>query len=244
MFDGIFVVGTGRSGTHFVCRSLRGFANAYDPLNGNESTPLLKEIAQAAIAHQSFPQFARNYYLKVNKSRDRASIFIDQHHPNLFFCGELLNIFEKPIFLFPNRPIIQIVASMLNHKGVMAWYEYARRESLPFPNRFLGLNDISQIESEKLNEVCTRRVLAHFAMAKEMQDSGVDLRLINYENLVRNQADEFAKVFSSSELAALGNFTVKEESENSSLTKYRETLSESDIADIQRLINEVASWPT
>ena len=37
----IFVVGTGRSGTHFTARLLNGFENVYDPLNGKEKSKIL-----------------------------------------------------------------------------------------------------------------------------------------------------------------------------------------------------------
>lgn len=47
--DAVFIVGTGRSGTHFTCRSILGFSNAFDPHNGRECLETLRSVAQAAI---------------------------------------------------------------------------------------------------------------------------------------------------------------------------------------------------
>jgi len=62
MLNSIFIVGTGRSGTHFTCRSISGFKNIFDPQTGKENVPVLKQIATSAIHHRSYPQIAKSYY--------------------------------------------------------------------------------------------------------------------------------------------------------------------------------------
>jgi len=87
MLNSIFIVGTGRSGTHFTCRSISGFKNIFDPQTGKENVPVLKQIATSAIHHQSYPQIAKSYYSDIKSNLKNDSIFIDQHHPNIFYCG-------------------------------------------------------------------------------------------------------------------------------------------------------------
>jgi len=244
MLNSIFIVGTGRSGTHFTCRSISGFENIFDPLNGTENVPVLKQIATSAIHHRSYPEAAKSYYSDVKSNLTDRSIFIDQHHPNIFYCPELIKIFSNPIFLFPHRSIVQVVASMLNHQGVLNWYKYARdsvqanskTDAIPFPNQFLGLAEFSQLDDLELHQICALRVISHEKMANRMQESGADLRFINYENLVTNQFSEYSRVFSKSELAALGEFSIVEESSIESLGKYKEVLTDKQISEVFDLV--------
>ncbi len=245
MLNSIFIVGTGRSGTHFTCRSISGFKNIFDPQTGKENVPVLKQIATSAIHHRSYPQIAKSYYSDIKSNLKNDSIFIDQHHPNIFYCPELIKIFSNPIFLFPHRPIIQVVASMINHQGVLNWYKYAKDSmqansktgAIPFPNQFLGLTEFSQLDNLELHQICALRVISHEKMARKMQESDADLRFINYENLVKDQFSEYSKVFSPTELVSLGEFSIVEESSLNSLSKYKEVLTDKQISEILELVN-------
>ena len=236
--DSLFIIGTGRSGTHFTCRSLRGFNNVFEPLNGKENGRLLKNIALSSINHKIFPQSALNYYKKIKNELEVGKIFLDQHHPNIFYITELNKIFSGPIFLYPQRPIVQIVASMLNHQGVLSWFEYAKRKKIspvPIENQFLGIQDPDQLKQLKLHELCALRVIAHQNRAILMKNRGFDVRFLNYENLVKNQLSAFESVFSKNEITSLGNFRVVEESNFSSLRKFEEILSSKEIIEIRNL---------
>jgi hypothetical protein len=244
MLNSIFIVGTGRSGTHFTCRSIGGFKNIYDPLAGKENVPVLKQIATSAIHHRSYPEAVKSYYSEIKSKPINGSIFVDQHHPNIFYCPELIKVFSNPIFLFPHRPIFQVVASMINHQGVLNWYKYAKDSmqsnsktgAIPFPNQFLGLTEFSQLADLELHQICALRVISHEKMAKKAQELGADLRFINYENLVKDQFSEYSNVFTPSELGCLGEFSTVEESSLDSLSKYKEVLTDKQISEIFDLV--------
>lgn len=236
--DSIFIVGTGRSGTHFTCRALHGFQNIYDPLGGNENSDILKDIAIASIHHHEYPISAINYYKKYKKSTLPNKVFLDQHHPNLFFISKLHKLFDAPIFLYPDRPIEQIVASMLKHKGVLRWFDYAkknRKNFIPIENQYLGIQDLCQLHEMKLHELCALRAIAHRNRAYVMKNRGMSIRFINYESLVKDQIKEFKSIFSEKEIDKLGNFNVAELGKTSSLQKFRDVLNEEEIAEIQNL---------
>ena len=244
----IFIVGTGRSGTHFTCRCLHGFTHIFDPLSGKEKGDLLKSIAKAAIHHRAYPNTAVEYYKVIIQKSGAESIFIDQHHPNLFFTGEIVKLFNQPIFLYPDRPLYQIVASMMNHSGVLNWYEYARKSlkqvffgnQVPIPNQFLGVFSHEDLTDLPLHKLCALRSISHRNRANMLIKNGIDLRFINYERLVENQLNEFRRVFSNSELKQMGDFYQAEESERSTVTKFKETLDESQIRDVA-VIEEIFS---
>jgi cadmium resistance protein CadD (predicted permease) len=69
-----------------------------------------------------------------------------------------------------------------------------------------------------------------------MQGLGVDLRFINYENLVKDQFSEYSKVFSPIELVSLGEFSIVEESSLNSLSKYKEVLTDKQISEVLELV--------
>lgn len=243
---GIFIVGTGRSGTHFTVRLLNGFRNTRDPLGGEENLPILMDIAKAAIHHRQPSASTRDYYARLLAEAD--GVVLDQHHPNLFFAEHWARQFDGLVFLYPQRPAYQVVASMLRHTGVLKWYRYAQEwrqrtiNRIPYPNRFLGLDRYSDIRRLPPHLLCAHRVIAHrraFDNAKGRM--GHALRSVDYEALVMDPLAEFTRVFDPSELAALGEFELLETPRPSSLTKFHDVLSEAQVADIQALENELLS---
>lgn len=247
--DAVFVIGTGRSGTHFTCRALAGFENILDPLNGRENRSVLSGIANSAIYHKEYPVDAVEYYSDKKNESFGKNVFLDQHHPNLFFTEDVSSIFLDPIFLYPSRPVVQVVASMLQHKGVLRWYDVARKsfswksfgESIPLPNRFLGVENRQQLFDMELHKLCALRVLAHYQKMKSLSYSNVKFRFISYEGLINDQEEEFGRVFSKAEMRSLGAFNNVEESKVVSLSKYSSVLSAKQIDDIAELEQ---SWMT
>ena len=243
MLDAVFVVGTGRSGTHFTCRALAGFENISDPLNGHENGNVLYKIANSAIYHKEYPIDAVKYYSERKGEYFGKSIFLDQHHPNLFFTEDISRIFLKPVFLYPSRPVVQVVASMLQHKGVLAWYDVARRsfgwknlgKSIPLPNRFLGVENKQQLFDMELHKLCALRVLAHYQKMKSLSYSDINCRFVKYEALISDQEEEFGRVFSKAEMKSLGTFNIVEVGNAVSLNKYSSVLSARQIDDIAEL---------
>ena len=129
---------------------------------------------------------------------------------------------------------------MLNHSGVLNWYEYARKnlrhvffgDHVPIPNQFLGLFSHEDLVGLPPHKLCTLRSVSHRNRAKMLIQNGIDLRFINYEKLIENQHNEFSRVFSNSELKQMGDFNQVEESEKSTITKFKKTLDDSQIRDI------------
>lgn len=238
----VFIVGSGRSGTHFTARAISGFENIDDPHSGNEFSEILYPIAIAAIEHQVYPEKVKSYYNQVkHQFSSTGKVFIDQHHPNLFFVEDLRKIFsDNAVFIYPDRPTVQVVASMFKHPGVLSWYKYALKRrwfkrALPYPNQFLGIRDQSFIDGSNQHLACAYRVIAHKKRMLELVRKYDCCRFVNYENLVMDQESEFQRIFSTDELESLGNFTIKEKPKTESLSKYKDVLSKSQISEIEQL---------
>lgn len=234
----IFIVGTGRSGTHFTTNALSGFSNFYDPLNCREYDNVLYPIAKAAIGHQNYPSFAKGYYEAIKLSIPSGKVFVDQHHPNLFFVNDLVNIFDDVTFLCPRRDILQIVSSMLQHSGVMSWYNYfhanySRNPNLaPFPNKFLGVASFEQLNSLEPHQLCAYRVVAHYKEMRSLTLKYDSCRFFNYSDLVADQYGTFASIFNKDELDSLGKFNPSIKSDPLTLYKYQNHLTNNQIDDI------------
>jgi len=235
--NAIFVVGTGRSGTHFLVRLLAGFEHAHDPFGGRESEAILQDVARAALHHRMPSQETETHY--GDTIRTDGPVLIDQHHPNLFFADHWADTLDDPVFLYPLRPARQIVASMFRHKGVRSWYAYARRrflslsDRLPYPNRFLGTDSYWEVETTPLHMLCTQRILAHHRMVlKQKAALGDRLRIVAYDALVGDPEAEFTRVFTDAERARLGAFTLVETPNPASLDKYLDVLTVEQVAEI------------
>lgn len=237
---GVYVVGTGRSGTHFSVRLMSGFKNARDPLKGRENPVVLQDVALAALHHRLPSKSTERYYRDALS--DGEGVFLDQHHPNLFFVKHWSDILGDIVFLYPQRPTYQVVASMLRHRGVMGWYKYARGlrqrtiNRIPYPNQFLGVEKSADIGKLPSHLLCAHRVIAHrMAFDSTQRNANGALRQLNYEALVDNPINEFSRVFSTDEMAQLGPFTLTEEPKKTSLMKYRDVLSDEQVAEIVAL---------
>lgn len=243
MVQAVFIVGTGRSGTHFTCRALAGFANVTDPLGGNEDHDVLKQIALSALYHRPLPSGVLAYYAARKDALGPGQVLLDQHHPNIFFFDQLSRVFDDLVFLYPSRPVVQVVASMLRHKGVLSWYKVARdglsplsfTRRVPLPNRFLGLRDRTDLDTLPPHLLCALRVLAHNREMARLTASDPRCRTIAYEDLVSDQRAAFEAVFDARERATLGDFEVVEQANPASLDKYREVLSPAQVAEIAAL---------
>lgn len=236
----VFIVGTGRSGTHFTTRLMNGFENIRDPMAGKENNEILRDVARAAIHHRLPSKETENYYRE--RLENRKGIFLDQHHPNLFFVKHWSEIFDGLVFLYPQRPAHQIVASMLRHAGVMGWYRYAGEwrqrliNRIPYPNQFMGIDRYADIKQLPPHLLCAHRVLAHRrAYERLVSGAGGALRGIEYQSLVNDPLAELSRVFTTEELSALGTFTLVETPRKDSLSKYRDVLSDGQVAEIQEM---------
>lgn len=232
----LFIVGTGRSGTHFTCRLLSGFDNVRDPFEGREDARLLRAVAGAALRHASLPERALRHYRRQLDAAGAGGVFIDQHHPNLFHVDQLLGVCPDLVFLFPDRPVPQVVASMLRHAGVLSWYRRRHTWFAPFPNRFLGIGRRADVRQMPLHLLCAHRVIGHKRRAIELSRRlpGV-VRVVDYPGLVRDPTAELARVFAADERARLGAFELREKPSPASLDKYRSVLEPEQVDEILAL---------
>lgn len=233
MLDAIFIVGTGRSGTHFLCRSLRGFENIDDFRNGRENLDILYKITRLALTHRPLSSNIIEYYKKeIKTAKKHNKIFLDQHHPNLFHVDQLIKEFPNAIFLATDRPTEQIVASMLNHSGVRRWADDKNNKTYAYPNQFLGVTSHNEL-NDKLHIICSKRVHAHNFYREELIKKHPNyIKRVKFTDLVNGQFEYFNKIFDNFELKSFGKYTEIEVANQETLTKFSKTISKRQLTDL------------
>jgi hypothetical protein len=132
----IFVIGTGRSGTHWLGQILQAHPDIHVTV---EAPPIFAwSTAMALDPRQSpvlLPQLIRQYEIEHAAVAPRH--YADKSHPNIWHAEDLAARLPDAVFLGIQRNPFATVASMLEHAGVLAWHE--RWREFPVPNRFLGI---------------------------------------------------------------------------------------------------------
>lgn len=226
MIDSIFIVGTGRSGTHFLCRSLRGFSNVDDYMNGKENHSIRIPLTEMALKHEPLSEDILSYYEKqIKRAKAENKIFLDQLHTNLYHVDQLAERFTNALFLATDRPIEQIVASMLNHKGVRSWTQYALDNDCPFPNQFLGVDNKKDLTNLSTHLLCAKRVKAHNTFRDQIIERHPNrVRLVKFVRLVEGQQTYIQEIFTQKELKRMGQYTELEKANREVLGKFKKDL--------------------
>lgn len=235
----IFIIGSGRSGTHLACRLLIEYDEIDDAgFNGNENFKILSKIVESSIMHETLPQSAISYYDKtIPKINKRDKIFVDQCHSNLFHVDQIRNLYPNAVFLMMTRNPLAIISSYNSSKGKFnRWQDWAKDKKIPLPNNFLGISNKKELELPLFDSICKRVHLMKNYMEKVYQKHKDVIIKINFDDIVSNP-NTFLDNFSNIKRNKLSKITIHPEFTN----KYKDKLSEIEIHrayEIQQLIME------
>lgn len=180
----IMIVGTGRSGTHWLARILGRHPKIRATI---EVDPGFKWATEMAVD----PSTKRRHYSKLvwfYRAQHLWSVprhYVDKSHTNLWNAEELTETFSDILFLGIQRNPYATVASMLNHEGVQKWYR--QWKDYPVPNEFLGIerSDVEHYEQLSMAVKCAKRWKAHYEeMKKCNEELGRLMMVADYERLV------------------------------------------------------------
>lgn len=181
----VFVVGSGRSGTHLVGHILESFPAIRITI---ERPPMFQWATAMALdprrKPELLPRLVERYREEARASSPR--MYADKSHPNLWLVPELAEAFPDARFIGVVRDPFATVASMLKHDGVLEWLR--RWREFPVPNSFLGITgEISTTYDElSLPTRCALRWRAHRDRLDRLRPAlGPErLHVVEYERLV------------------------------------------------------------
>lgn len=193
MKKNIFVLGTGRSGTHWLGYILESSPEIHVNI---EVRPIFRWVTQAAINfdkrkfllpliiayYNILPLFVKKHYA-------------DKSHPNLWLIDSLVKYVPRSLFIGIIRNPHATVSSMLLHPQVLNWC--LSWEKYPIPNEFLGISEsnVGVYESLPIEAKCTLRWIAHKnKFDKICKQYKRNILMIDYDRLFSDTENEIDKI--------------------------------------------------
>lgn len=180
----VFVLGTGRSGTHWVGWILDSHPDIRATI---EKKPLFWVATQAAVRPSRRPMLLaalRAMYM-YERARAEPYLYADKSHPVIWYAERVAEWFSDAKFVVVERSVFGTVASMLRHEGVSAWQREWRRYGVP--NRFLGVTreNADRYDSMSPAEQAALRWRSHQDRIEELHTALPNrLLVLRYESMV------------------------------------------------------------
>lgn len=236
----VFVVGTGRSGTHFLTQCLTQHPQVSDLTDGRENAWVFAASVRLATSQAQFGDRA-SLVAKYRWLRRRCptAIFVDQSHSNLWNHEFLAPAFKDALWLATVRDPRSVVASMLQHPGVRSRTKNWR--SYPFPSPFLGVTEhnLEQYEASSLAGRCAYRWLSHIDRTRELAEQG-KVRPLSFEQLVQSSDRTIGAVWEGLGLDVPAD--VEYHARPETIDGWRDVLDDDQAQEIQRVADETTSY--
>lgn len=226
----IFVLGCGRSGTHWLGYILAGHPNIHVTV---EKKRIFNKVTAMALNPAEKKRLLKPLikWYRFEHALVAPCHYADKSHPNIWLVEELALVFPNALFIGIQRNPYGTVSSMLKHRGVREWCE--RWQDFPVPNLFLGITRANVDNYKKLSLVgrCAMRWLSHSERMKQLQRRYPErVYVLQYEALIGNTQEELQRL---QEFLKLSTPIPTLEVKHESLDKWRNNLSTEDCAEIE-----------
>lgn len=235
--DPVFVLGTGRSGTHWVAWILEPHTELHTLI---EKPPIFEWVTEMAIDAATeprlLPPLLQRYRLEAASARPRR--LLDKSHPNIWLAEKLAEAFPAARFIGVLRDVFGTVASSLRHEGVRYWVE--NWDAYPVPNRLLGISEENRDAYARMSLAgrCAVRWHAHLHRLDELESVLGDRMIrMRYHELQTNTTRELSRL---QEFLELEEPIPQPKVNSDSLSRWKKDLSEQQIAEIRAVVGDDA----
>ncbi len=229
----IFILGSGRSGTHWIGYILQAHPKIHATVEEEPAWGWVKRMAvEPDSRSELYPKLVRYYQRQHHLSTPRH--YLDKSHPNIWLAEQLAESFEDALFLGIIRNPYATVASMLRHEGVRGWHD--RWKELPVPNRFLGITEADKANYEDLPVAvkCAMRWRSHRDQMEHLKSQlGERIMVVRYEMLFSDTATLLDEI---GEFIGLTSPIPLPHAKASSLNKWKGQLSSADVQYIHNVV--------
>lgn len=183
-----FVSGTGRSGTHLIGRTISSHKDITGRIESKGTFGLITKIATTQDYKPSFHTYILKKILnsKLKKVlRKSQNNILEKSHPSIWLVDYLIKEFNSK-FILVYREVEPTVSSMLEHEGVLSWYN---KLPLNKPNRFLGINNdnFNNFKNYSIEEKCALRWKSHYEAIFEISKKyPKNTFIIKYDDFIMN----------------------------------------------------------
>jgi len=181
----IFIVGNGRSGTHWLARTLKSHPNIRATI---EYKPIFSIVTKMALDPPSqnrlYWKLVLRYMWEILKSYPNH--YLDKSHPNIWLAERLKRTFSGALFVGIERDPYATIASMILHDGVNTLHK--RWREFPIPNKFLGIDKENKdiYDNLPIAKNFALSWLSHHDRMNELRSVlGTSLKVINYEHFAK-----------------------------------------------------------
>ncbi|WP_062304429.1 sulfotransferase family protein [Demequina subtropica] len=228
-----FVIGTGRSGTHWT-----GFILGEHPeVTTTIEEPKIMRLATLAAQYRK----RRPVYLPALRARYmmasaavKTRVHADKSHPVIWYADKVARWFPDSKFIGINRSPFGVVASMVVHEGVLEWQD--NWEHFGVPNEFLGITE-DNVEAYRTMSPAGRaatRWLSHRQRMDELEGLlGDRLLVLDYEDMIDRYEENVARIWEFLELDHVD--ADAQAPKASSRDNWREVLSAEQIAEVSAI---------
>lgn len=190
----ILIIGTGRSGTHWLGYILGRHPEIRATI---EVGPGFYWVTQMALDPSTRDQYYSKlaWYYRWQHLRSVPKHYLDKSHPNLWIADRLAETFDDALFLGIQRNPYATVASMLNYEGVQKWHK--RWKEFPVPNEFLGINegDVNSYDNISMTKKCAKRWKSHYDEMERIKSSlESKVLVIRHEDLILDTGSVLNKI--------------------------------------------------
>lgn len=228
----IFVLGTGRSGTHWVGHILDSHPQIRATI---ERRPIFRIATRAAVEPSQqdrlLPWLRLLYTYEGIRSWPRH--YADKSHPAIWYADEIARWFPRSRFVAVERSPFGTVASMLRHADVERWQQEWHRYELPNP--FLGIDATTADCYEGLSpaEKASLRWLSHHRQTNHLRSVlGDRMLVLNYESMVGCFHREMTRLW---DFLGVHAATTSHGPNTSSQDSWKHKLNRDDIVNIERI---------
>jgi hypothetical protein len=191
----IFVLGTGRSGTHWIAHIL----DSHPAIRTTIEHPPIFDLATQAALHprrraEILPALRALY--RDEERRSRPQHHADKSHPVIWYADTVADWFFDARFVAIERSPYGTVASMLRHGGILWWQHDWERYG--FPNPFLGV-DASNVDDYARASPARRaawRWLSHHRQLERLRaELAGRLLVLDYETMVADHRERTSRLW-------------------------------------------------
>ena len=179
----IFVIGCGRSGTHWLGYILASHPKIHVTV---EKQRIFNKVTAMALNASEKKRLVKPHikWYRLEHAQVAPCHYADKSHPNIWLVDELASVFPNAFFIGIQREPYGTVSSMLKHKGVREWCE--RWKEFPVPNPFLGITNenVDNYKKMSLAGRCAMRWLSHREQIKQVKCKYPErIHVLEYEAL-------------------------------------------------------------
>lgn len=231
--DYVFIIGTGRSGTHWLAHVLRSHL---DFRVNFERFPMFPLVVRMALYPRSrkllLPVLVASY--RAQRLASGKRIYADKSHPAIWIAEQLADALPGAFFLGVQRNPFATVSSMMRVDGVRAWHE--RWQRYPVPNEFLGITRelAASYGDLSLAAQCALRWRVHRERMEALASAlGDRLHVVSYERLASAPEAETRVL---QERMGLATPFPRPDVNRHAVQRWRELLTDEQIADVTRTV--------